>query len=201
MLYRITITLELGVFGGVPQPAKDFGVAVNPGSIVTHPTMFDYYHGGNLDMTFLGTAQVDKHGNVNVSKFGGRAAGQGGFIDISQCSKKVVFCTYFKAKGFRASVSEGMLNIEHEGEVSKFVDAVDQITFNGKLSREKHQEVVIVTERCVFKLAPDGVVLTEIAPGVDLQKDILDQMGFRPIISEQLKLMDARIFIPGKMTC
>lgn len=200
MLDKITFTLELGVFGGIPQPAKDFGVAVNPGSIVTHPTMFDYYHGGNLDMAFLGTAQVDRHGNVNVSKFGGRAAGQGGFIDISQCAKKVVFCTYFKAKGFRASVSGGVLSIEHEGEVPKFVDTVDQITFNGELSRRKQQEVVIITERCVFELTPDGVALAEIAPGVDLHKDILDQMGFRPIVNKPLKLMDARIFTPCKMT-
>lgn len=163
--------------------------------------MFDFYHGGGLDITFLGAAQLDKEGNVNVSRFGGRPAGQGGFIDISQTSKKIVFCTYFKTKGFKGIIEDHELQITQEGQVSKFVDTVEQITFNGKLAREREQEVVIVTERCVFKLVKDGVMLTEIAPGIDLQRDILEQMGFEPVISENLKLMDARIFANERMGC
>ena len=198
---KVTFTLELGVFGGIPQQAKDFGVAVNPVAFLSHTSMFDFYHGGGLDMTFLGAAQVDRDGNVNVSKFGGRAAGQGGFIDISQTAKKVVFCTYFKAKGFDASVSDGRLAITREGAISKFVDRVDQITFNGALARESGKEVCFLTERCVFRLEREGLTLTEIAPGVDLERDILSQMEFRPIVSKDLRVMDSRIFTPGRMGC
>jgi len=197
----VTFTLELGVFGGTPQAMPDFGAAINATSYLSHPSMFDYYHSGGLDIAFLGAAQIDAEGNVNVSRFGGRAAGQGGFIDISQTAKKVVFCTYFNAKGFEASVKDGKLNIESEGKFPKFVDKVDQITFCGKRSREKGQEVVICTERCVFTLVKDGVMITEIAPGVDLEKDILANMGFKPIISENLKVMDEKVFIPGRMGC
>lgn len=198
---EVTFTVELGAIGGIPQQAEDFGVEVNPASFLSHTTMFDYYHGGNLDMTFLGAAQVDRDGNVNVSRFGGRAAGQGGFIDISQTSKKVVFCTYFTAKGFEATVAGGKLHIEKEGAVPKFVEKVDQITFNGTLARAEGKEVCFVTERCVFVLAEQGLMLTEIAPGVDMQQDILSHMSFCPQISGKLKRMDARIFTPGRMGC
>jgi len=197
----VTFTLELGVFGGTPQSKADFGSAVNASSYLSHPSMFDFYHGGGLDIAFLGAAQLDGEGNVNVSRFGGRAAGQGGFIDISQTSKKVVFCTYFKAKGLETSIHDGKLSINKEGGVPKFVSMVDQITFNGKLSRQKGQEVIICTERGVFRLVEDGVMLIEIAPGVDLEGDIIGNMGFRPIISDNLKIMDERIFIPGRMGC
>jgi propionate CoA-transferase len=197
----MTFTLELGTFGGTPQSRTDFGSAINTTSFVAHPSMFDFYHSGGLDITFLGAAQVDSEGNVNVSKFGGRAAGQGGFIDISQTAKKVVFCTNFTTKGFESSVEDGKLVIKKDGSVAKFVEKVDQITFNGKLSREKGQEVVICTERAVFKLVKEGVMLIEIAPGVDLEKDILGHMGFKPIIGDNLKTMDARVFVPGRMGC
>ena len=197
----VTFTLELGAFGGTPQGRADFGAAINATSYVAHPSMFDFYHAGGLDIAFLGAAEVDAEGNVNVSRFGGRAAGQGGFIDISQTARKVVFCTYFKTKDFDSEVKDGKVVIKSEGKVSKFVDKVDQITFNGKLSREKGQEVVICTERCVFRLVKDGVMLTEIAPGVDLEGDILGHMGFKPIISDDLKIMDPRIFTPGRMGC
>ena len=152
-------------------------------------------------MTFLGAAQVDQEGNVNVSKFGGRAAGQGGFIDISQTAKKVVFCTYFRAKGFEAAISGGRLSIVHEGAIPKFVARADQITFNGTLARESGKEVCFITERCVFRLTREGLTLTEIAPGVDLERDILAQMAFRPILSKDLKVMDSCIFTPGRMGC
>ena len=197
----VTFTIELGTFGGTPQSKDDFGAAVNATSYVAHPSMFDFYHSGGLDITFLGSAQVDGEGNVNVSRFGGKAAGQGGFIDISQTAKKVVFCTTFTTKGFECSVDDGKLDIKKDGSIPKFVDKVEQITFNGKLSREKGQQVVICTERAVFRLVKDGVMLTEIAPGVDLEKDILGKMGFKPIISDDLKEMDTRVFIPGRMGC
>ena len=198
---KVTFTVELGAMGGAPQPGLDFSSTYNATAYLAHPSMFDFYHGGNLTMTFLGAAQLDEEGNVNVSKYGGHAAGQGGFIDISQTAKKVVFCTYFRAKGFKAKVEDKLLHIDAEGAIPKFVKKVEQITFNGKLSREKGQEVIICTERCVFRLVPEGVMLTEIAPGVDLQKDILDLMEFKPLISENLKLMDERIFVPGRMGC
>ena len=197
----VTFTVEMGAFGGTPQSRANFGAMVNATSYLSHTAMFDYYHSGALDIAFLGAAEIDAEGNVNVSRFGGRAAGQGGFIDISQTAKKVVFCTYFKAKGFESSVVDGKLVINSEGQVPKFVDKVDQITFNGKLSREKGQEVVICTERAVFKLVKEGVMIIEIAPGMDLEKDIIGNMGFKPIISKDLKLMDERIFIPGRMGC
>jgi len=198
---KVTFTIELGVIGGKPLQIPDFTLAVNATSYIAHPSMFDFYHGGNLDAAFLGAAEIDRDGNVNVSRFGGRSGGQGGFIDISQTAKKVVFCTSFTAKGFKCAVEDGKLNILNDGSIPKFVDKVDQITFNGKLSRESGQEVVICTERAVFRLVKDGVMLAEIAPGVDLERDIIGKMGFEPIISDDLKIMDPRIFIPGRMGC
>jgi len=196
---RLTFTIELGAMGGTPMPKLDFASARNATAYLPHPSMFDFYHGGGLDVTFLGAAQLDREGNVNVSKYGGRAAGQGGFIDISQTSKKIVFCTFFTAKGFEAEVDDEGLRIRKDGAISKFVYAVDQITFNGSLARTMGQEVVICTERCVFRLMKAGIELCEIAPGVDVNKDILERMEFRPIVSEHLKQMDSRIFTPGRM--
>jgi propionate CoA-transferase len=197
----LTFTIELGTFGGTPTSGADFASAYNVTSFIAHPSMFDYYHSGGLDIAFLGAAQIDAEGHVNVSRFSGRAMGQGGFIDITQTSKKVVFCSTFTTKGFECSVEGGSLNIKNDGSIQKFVDKVEQITFNGELSREKGQEVMICTERAVFRLVKDGVMLTEIAPGVDLEKDILAKMGFKPLISDDLKVMDSRIFIPGRMGC
>ena len=192
-------TLELGVLGGTPLASPNFGLALNPTSFVSPPTMFDFYHGGNLDIAVLGAAEFDKYGNVNVSRFGGHPNGQGGFIDISQSAKKVVFCAAFTAKGLETKVTDGKLSIVSEGKLKKFVDKVDQITFNGRIAYEAGHEVFFVTERAVFKIEEEGVVLIEVAPGIDLEKDILPQMDFKPIISKNLKTMDERIFRPGKM--
>ena len=203
MVDRVTFTLELGAFGGTPTPKSDFGATKNPASFISHPSMFDFYHGGGLDIAFLGSAEVDREGNVNVSRFGELKAGraQGGFIDISQSARKVVFCAYFKGGGLKAAVDGGKLSITQEGKDAKFVDTVNQITFNGRLAAEKGQEVVYITERCVFKLTKEGLELTEIAPGADLDKDVLSQMDFKPAISKDLKVMDERIFVPGRMGC
>ena len=200
---RVTFTIELGAVGGTPTPKNDFGATHNPTAFIPHPNMFDFYHAGMLDVCFLGSAEVDEYGNVNVSRFGEITAGraQGGFIDISQSAKKAVFCTFFRGGGLKGTIENGKVVIGQEGKDSKFVGAVNQITFNGKLSAAKGQEVVYITERCVFKLTPDGVMLTEIAPGIDLEKDILSKMGFKPVVSKDLKVMDERIYIPGRMGC
>jgi propionate CoA-transferase len=198
---KITFTLELGTFGGVPTPPSDFGASLNASSFVAHPTMFDFYHGGGLDIAFLGAAEVDKVGNVNVSLMSGRPSGQGGFMDISQCSKKTVFVMFFTASGFKGSVKDGKMVIDQEGGISKIVDKVAQITYSGQLAMADGREAVFVTERAVFKLTKEGLLLTEIAPGMDLERDVLGKMGFKPIVSKDLKLMDARIFTPGRMGC
>ena len=198
---KLNFTLELGAFGGVPLSGGGFGVSMNPESFVSPPTMFDFYHGENLDVAVLGAAEVDKEGNVNVSRFAGLPDGQGGFIDISTSAKKVLFCTHLVAKGFKGEVADGALRILEEGQVKKFVDKVEQITYCGKKAIEAGHEAYFITERAVFKLEQEGLTLIEIAPGVDLDKDILRQMDFAPIISKDLKRMDERIFRPGRMGC
>ena len=198
---QLNFTLELGSFGGVPLAGRRFGVALNPDSFVSPPTMFDFYHGENLDIAVLGAAEIDKDGNVNVSRFAGVPDGQGGFIDISTSAKKVLFCMHMKAKGFEGEVTDGKLMIKQEGSIVKFVEKVEQITYNGKIAKAAGHEAYFITERCVFRMEEEGITLIEIAPGVDLQKDILDQMAFAPIVSKDLKLMDERIFTPGRMGC
>lgn len=189
----MTLTVEAGIFGGIPQGGLDFIAAVNHEAVIDHPSMFDYYDGGGLDITFLGMAQADRDGNTNVSKFGPRIMGCGGFINISQNTKKVVFCGTF-TNGAKYKIEDGELVIVEEGKTRKFLNAVDQITFSGKYARSVDQIVYYVTERAVFKLEKEGMVLIEIAPGIDLQKDVLDQMEFEPILSENLRLMPSEIF-------
>ena len=161
--------------------------------------MFDLYDGGGLDQAYLGLAQVDKDGNVNVSRFNGRLAGCGGFIDITQNSRRVHFCGTFTTGGLKIGTGNGELRIAQEGKNKKFIRAVDQITFSARYACQSNQPVLFITERAVFRLAAEGLELIEIAPGIDLQKDILAQMDFEPKISSELKLMDARIFRDEKM--
>lgn len=189
-----TFTTEAGTVGGVSAGGGDFGHAYNSQAIVDHHAQFDFYDGGGLDFSVLGLAQTDQCGNVNVSKFGTRVTGCGGFINISQSAKNLVFAGTFTAGGLEVEVKDGKLNIINEGKAKKFTKQVQQITFSGKYASEKKQNVLYVTERAVFKLEDSRLKLIEIAPGVDLEKDIINQMGFEPIIAEDLKVMDAGIF-------
>ena len=190
----LTMTVESGGFGGVPAAGGSFGATVDAEAMVCQTDMFDFYDGGNLDVTCLGIAQVDSLGNLNVSKFGPKIPGCGGFINISQNAKKIVFCGTLTAGGLKEKVENGRLVIEKEGRAKKFVPEVEQITFSAEYAKSIHQPVVFITERAVFKLEEEGLVLTEIAPGVDLQKDVLGQIEAKVKVSPALKLMDARIF-------
>ena len=189
----LILTTEVGGIGGVPAGGKDFGAATNVDCVLEQPAQFDFYDGGGLDVAFLGLAQMDVHGNINVSKFGPKITGCGGFVNITQNAKKVVYCGTFTASGLKVGVEDGKLVIHQEGKVQKLIPEVEQVTFSGDYAAKHGQPVLYVTERAVFELTTEGVELKEIAPGVDLQKDVLDQMGFTPIMKD-VKTMDSRIF-------
>jgi propionate CoA-transferase len=195
-LDEVTFSIEQGLVGGVPAKGDIFGAAYNPDAIIDATHQFDFYHGGGLDVTVLGMAQIDRHGHVNVSKFGRQLPGCGGFIDISQNTPKVVFCGTFTADGLDVTVSDDGLDIASEGRIPKFVSEVEHVTFNGRYAEEQDQEVLYVTERAVFRLRDGGLTLTEIAPGVDLERDVLAQMAFTPEVSSSLRRMDDSIFRP-----
>ena len=189
----LTLTAEAGSIGGIPSGGGDFGTATNMDFLNDMHAQFDYYDGGGLDLACLGLAQMDSHGNVNVSKFGPKLAGCGGFINITQNAKKIVFAGTFTAGGTQLAVENGKLKIVQEGSLKKIVREVEQITFSGKTAQQGEQQVFYVTERCVFRLTREGVELIEIAPGIDLEKDLLAQMEFKPIM-KNVRPMDERIF-------
>ena len=189
----LTLSIESGVNGGIPAQLGDFGLAYNAESIIEQSFQFDFYDGGGLDASFLGLAQSDAHGNVNVSKFNGRPVGCGGFINITRSTKNLVFCGTFTAGGLEVVIGEGKLTIVKEGRSKKFIQQVEQITFNGHDAAVRGQNVLFVTERAVLKLCEEGLELIEVAPGIDLQRDVLDQMDFQPIV-RNVKVMDAGIF-------
>lgn len=193
VLHMLTMTTELGTVGGMPAGGFNFGAAYNPDAIIEHQSQFDFYDGGGLDATFLGAAQIDKSGNVNVSKFGSRVVGPGGFINISQTAKEVVFCGTLTA-GAEIEVRDGKVKVVKEGHTTKFVAEVDHITFSGSFSQSTGQKVLYVTERAVFTIDEGELTLIEIAPGLDIEKDVLGAMDFKPRISENLKEMRAGIF-------
>ncbi|MCR4427422.1 MAG: acyl CoA:acetate/3-ketoacid CoA transferase, partial [Firmicutes bacterium] len=196
---QFTLTTELGVFGGVPAYGLDFGASYNSEAMIEHSSMFDFYDGGGLDVTFVGLAQVDRHGNVNVSKFASAIPGCGGFIDITHKTRRIVFCGTFTAGGLEVAVDTSGVKVVKEGAIRKIVGDVEQVTLNGELAAAKGQEILYVTERCVFKLTQEGPVLVEIAPGIDLERDIISLVEFPIPVSEDLRTMDARIFQPGRM--
>lgn len=191
---HFTLTVEAGPVGGVPQGGPKFGGSINAQAILDQPVQFDFYDGGGIDDAFLGLAQADEQGNINVSKFGPRIAGCGGFINITQNAKRVYYCGTFTAGGLKCAAGDGKLTILQEGREDKFLKEVEQITFSGKYANEAGQPVMYITERAVFELRKDGVYLTEVAPGIDIQTQIIDHMGFTPKMDGEPKLMDERIF-------
>lgn len=199
----VTLTAEPGVIGGIPASGMSFGAAVNTQAVIDQPNQFDFYDGGGLDLAVLGLAQADAHGNLNVSKFGTRLAGAGGFINISQNAKTLVFVGTFLAGDGAFAFTDGQLHVVREGRTRKFVQAVEHRTFSGREACRRGQRVLYVTERCVFRLVPqDGegaLELIEVAPGIDLERDILAHMDFQPRISPQLRSMDAALFADAPM--
>ena len=190
----MTLTVEAGSIAGVPMGGTQFGAAANPMCILDHNVQFDFYQGGGLDLAFLGLAETAPNGDLNVSKFGTRLAGAGGFIDITQNAKKVCYCGTFTAKGLEVKCIDGKLKVVKEGSKKKFVKEVEHITFSGFYANKVKQPVLYITERAVFELREEGVTLIEIAPGIDIKTQVIEQMEFTPKLADNIKIMDERIF-------
>ena len=195
---QIVFMIEQGAIAGIPTTGLNFGAMYNPSAILDDGYQFDFFQGGGLDMAFLGFAQVDEEGNINSSRFGNKITGCGGSIDISQNAKKLIYCGSFSVKSQQRIGPDG-IQVIHPGKFKKFVKGVQQVSFSGPYALEKGQEVYYITERAVFKLNPEGFTLIEIAPGIDLERDILGMMDFRPVISPELKRIDKRIYAQGTL--
>ena len=199
VLDEICLTNEQGLIGGAPASGNEAGASRNYSAMVDQPYQFDFYDGGGLDLAFLSFAEADEAGNANVSRFGGRIVGPGGFINISQNARTVIFSGTFTAGKSDIVCSDGQLKIVRDGDGAKLVKAVEQITYSGTYGRQRGQRVLYVTERAVFRLQASGVELIEIAPGIDLEREVIARMGFRPKIAADLPVMDARLFRPERM--
>ena len=192
--HRIYQTIEHGTYGGTLMDGVLFGYARNATAMLDAATQFDFYAGGGLDIAFLGFGEFDAQGNVNVSKLGGLTVGPGGFIDIAQNARKVVFCGTLAAKGVKLQTGDGQMRVLQQGGVKKLVQQVDQITFSGSEGLKRGQAVLFLTERANFRLTEQGIELFEIAPGIDLQRDVLEQMDFAPRVSPDLVIMASDLF-------
>lgn len=200
ILDHVVLTNEQGFIGGAPLTGPDSGASQNYDAIVDQPYQFDFYDGGGLDIAFLSFAEVDPGGNVNISRFGSKIVGVGGFINISQNAKHMVFSGTFTSGGLELKTGDGTLAIAQEGRHKKFVHRIEQICYNADFARREGRTALFVTERAVFDVADTSLRLIEIAPGIDLQRDILAHMAFTPAIAPDLRLMDARLFRPEPMT-
>ncbi|NIF52316.1 CoA-transferase [Burkholderia sp. Ax-1724] len=199
VLHHIVLTNEQGLIGGAPAAGLDAGAARNYSAIIDMPYQFDFYDGGGIDIAFLSAVEIDSQGSVNISRFANKLIGVGGFINISQNARKMVFGGTFTAGGLQVACEDGKLRILREGAHRKFVPKLQQVSYNGPFARERNQTTLFVTERAVFRTIDGGLELIEIAPGIDLERDILTHMAFRPAISPDLKLMDERLFRPEPM--
>jgi acyl CoA:acetate/3-ketoacid CoA transferase len=198
----VTWVIEQGAVGGVPLLDFQFGCAANAQAIVPSPAQFRYFSGGGFDRSLLSFLQVDQQGNVNVSRLSALphvTAGVGGFVDITASAQRLVFSGTFTAGGLKLDIQNGGLRILNEGRVQKFVPEVEHVTLSGRRARQQGQEVTYITERCVLRLERDGLAVVEIAPGVDLERDILRQAGFPLRVSADLRVMDERLFVPEPM--
>ncbi len=193
LLNNFTLTVESGPIGGMPAGGLSFGASLHPHAVVDQPAQFDFYDGRGLDFACLGAAQVDAAGNVNVSKFGSKLAGVGGFVNITQTAKKLIFCGTFTTDGLEIKIENAKLSIIKEGKLRKFINQVEQISFSSQRAKQVGQQVLYITERAVFRLAENGIELIEIAPGIDIQKDVLDLMDFKPII-KKVRPMPEHVF-------
>lgn len=197
IMENVTITVESGIYGGIPAGGIDFGISRNPQALIPHDRQFEYYNGVGVDFTFMGAGEMDGDGHVNATRMGNKSPGAGGFIDITAMAKYVIFCSTFTGKGLEVDFDEDGIHIRKEGAIKKFVSRVKQISYNGKIAAANGQQMLYVTERAVFKLTREGPMLVEIAKGADLEKDILDQMEFRPLIAQPLKESDISIYRQG----